>query len=269
MKFTLLVATDFSQNSLNVLKKAVHLAELMDATVHVLHVIENSFFTLKNKDYITTQCLEKIHEAVPSFEQEKFHCLEGELKQAISKIAEEISANIVVIEDNKNKDVVEKIFIGSDMQNIIKRAGKPVLVFKNNTFFNYQSILIPTDLSKDSALFIQNIADFFPKAHLSLLHIWRVPVEFRLSLYGLEKEDIAEFKKRCLADSKAELEAFVQNNHLPKERINTLLREDLDFETLKEMNPELVAMHTTGAISLFAFNVLKESMADVLIYKLH
>ncbi|MBN1839326.1 MAG: universal stress protein [Campylobacterales bacterium] len=268
MKFTLLVATDFSQNTPHVLKKAVQIADSIGASMHVLHVVENSFFTLKNKAYITMRCLEKIHEAIPLFDDQKFHCLEGELKLTIATVAQEIQADIIVIEENQNKYIVEKIFIGSDMQNIIKKVNKPVLVFKNNNFSNYQSILIPTDLSKDSALFIQNVAHFFPKARLSLLHIWRVPVEFRLSLYGLDREDIAEFKKRCLADSKAELEAFVQSNHLPKERISTLLREDLDFETLKEISPELVAIHTTGAISLFAFNILRESMADVLIHKI-
>ncbi|AFL69635.1 universal stress protein [Sulfurospirillum barnesii] len=269
MKPTLLVATDFSQNSTSVLKKALHLANVINASLHVIHVVETSFFTLKNKEYIRVQCLNKIAEAIPSFVPEYFHCLEGELKSTISHVAKEINATLIVIEDNQNKYIAEKIFIGSDMQNIIKKAGTPVLVFKNTLPSDYQSILLPTDLSEDSAFFIQGITELFPKAHLNLLHIWRVPVEFRLSLYGLDREDIAEFKKRCLADSKAELEAFVQSNHLPKERISTLLREDLDFETLKEINPELVAMHTTGAISLFAFNVLKESTADVLIYKLH
>jgi nucleotide-binding universal stress UspA family protein len=267
MKPTLLVATDFSQNSIPILQKAIELASTMDGIVHVVHVVESSFFTLKNKEYIHLQCLEKITKEIPSFVKEHFHCVEGELKSSIAEVAKAINATLLIIENNQNKYLAEKIFIGSDVQSIIKQAGIPVLVFKHTHTLEYKSILILTDLSDTSAQFIKHIATLFPKARLTLLHLWNLPVEFRLSLYGLEKEDIEEFKQRCFQDTNRAIERFVEKNALPKERIHTLLLETLAFETLKEINPEMVAMHTSGAISLFAFNLLKESFTDVLIHK--
>ncbi|AFL69465.1 universal stress protein [Sulfurospirillum barnesii] len=273
--FTLLVAIDFSEGTKTLLKKAHHFAEKFEATLHVVHVIENELFQ-KNKSHeeIAEHCWEIIHASSSLVEKKHFYCLDGAVDKTIQIVAKTIGAHMVMIGDNKEKHPLEAIFIGSDTKAIIKKSSIPVFVTKNHTLHNYTTILIPTDLSKDSALMVQHIEHLFPNALLLLLHLYSVPFEFRLGMYGFNEHEIMNFHEESRQAAETQLNLFIKSLEIPLKRVVPIVRKELLSserfeENHKDLKADLVAIHTTGNISFFAFDLLEKSKNDVLIYKVH
>ncbi len=273
--FTLLVATDFSQGSEVLLKKALHFAEKFHATLHVVHILETNFFQKsKSLEEVKERCWEIAHTYCPILEKKHFYCVEGEVEKSINVVANTIGANMLMIGDNKEKHPLEAIFVGSDTKAIIKKSSMPVFVTKSHEIHNYLTILIPTDLSKDSAVMIHHIAELFPDALLLLLHLYSVPFEFRLGMYGFNELEIMNFHEESRHAAETQLNLFMKTLKIPLKQLVPIVRKELLSserfeENHKDLNADLVAIHTTGNISFFAFDLLEKSKNDVLIYKIH
>lgn len=272
-KFTLLVATDFAQSSAAVLKKAIDFAQKNEADIHVVHVVENTFFQKnQNIDFIKEHCWDTMLSHYPELKKEHFHCFDGNVEKVIAIVAQTIGAQMVLIGDNRDKHPIEAIFIGSDTKAIIRESHFPVLVAKNHENRVYNTILIPTDLSKDSATMIQHIAHLFPESLLVLLHLYSVPFEFRLGMYGFNESEILNFHEESRQAAETQLHHFMQTLDVPAKQLVPIVRKDLlnserFEENHKDLKCDLVAIHTTGNISFFAFDLLEKSQSDVLIYK--
>lgn len=270
---TILIATDFSEGYTALLKKAIDFAKKKQAKLHVLHVIEKTFFKKKNLDSIKEHCWNTLLSEYPTLSKEQFHCLEGNPEKVISIVAQTIDARIILIGDNRNKHPMEAIFMGSDTKAIIRESRVPVLVTKKPEYTDYETILIPTDLSNDSLEMIQHIAILFPHAYLILLHLYSVPFEFRLGMYGFNDDEISNFKEESRVGAESELNLFIRKLNIPAKKIIPIVRKDLlsseRFEDHhKDLKADLVAIHTIGQISFFAFDLLEKSTNDVLVYKI-
>jgi len=74
MKPNIIVATDFSQRSLNVIKKAFHFANNHNYQVNIIHILETSFFEkIKDTKTIYQKSLDYLQEKFPSLTKEQFH----------------------------------------------------------------------------------------------------------------------------------------------------------------------------------------------------
>ena len=274
-KLTMLVATDFAESSAAVLKKAIDFAQKTQATLHVVHVVENTFFQKnQNIDFIKEHCWDSMLSHYPSLHKEHFYCFEGNVETVVAIVAQTIGAKIVLIGDNRDKHPLEAIFISSDTKAIIRESHTPILVAKNHENRVYNTILIPTDLSKDSWAMIQHMTYLFPESLLILLHLYSVPFEFRLGMYGFNESEIISFHEESRKAAETELNTFIQALDVPAKNIIPIVRKDLlnseRFEANhKDLRADLVAIHTTGNISFFAFDLLEKSQSDVLIYKVN
>lgn len=274
-KFTLLVATDFSESSMDLLQKAIDFAALRQGNIHIVHVVESSFFQENKRiDVIKEHCWEKLSSSYPLLKKEQFHCFKGNLEKTISIVAQTIGADMVMIGNNKEKHPIEEIFMSSGTKAIIRESHVPIIVSKNRAKAEYKTILMPTDLSQASSRVIQEIAHFFPDALLILLHLYSIPFEFRLGVYGFNENEIVQFKEEARLRAEVELKEFIHTLNLPAKQIIPLVRKDLLSserfeEDHKDLQADMVAIHTTGNISFFAFDLLEKSSTDVFIYKVH
>lgn len=272
-KFTLLVATDFSENSMDLLQKAIDFTASRQGNIHVVHVVESSFFQeSKRIDLIKEHCWEKLSSSYPFLKKEQFHCFKGNLEKTISIVAQTIGADMVMIGDNRTKHPIEEIFMSSDTKAIIRESHIPIVVSKNKAYREYKTILIPTDLSQASSRVIQEIAHLFPDALLILLHLYSIPFEFRLGVYGFNENEIAQFKDESRRNAETQLKEFIHTLNLPAKQTLPIVRKDLLSserfeENHKDLQADMVAIHTTGSISFFAFDLLEKSSTDVFIYK--
>jgi len=272
--FKSLVAIDFSKDSFIVLQRMLEFTKKSGGIVDVLHIVENSFFSAK-KDvkYIKEHSLEKLRLTFPDFDEEHFHCIEGDTKEEIAKVANILKSELVVIGKSGETYRFDEIYMGSHTKHIVRSADIPVLVLKKESEIIIKNILLPTDLSIDSAEVIIKIAKLFPTTHLTLVHFFTVPFETRLNSYGFNDEDTIEYMSVIKEQSEKNLYKFIQTINIPEGfSISSKVRKSslnpkLFNKEVEDIPHDILALHTTGKVSFYAFDVLESSVENVLILK--
>lgn len=273
-KFTTLVAIDFSKSSFIVLSKALDFTKKMGGELHVIHVLETSFFSLKkNTDLIRANSYAKLKENFPEIEEHRFYCVEGKVKSEVAKIANVIQADMIIIGKSGETYFLDELILGSHTKDIVRNSDTPVLVIKNVHELDYKTILIPTDLSDASAKTVQALAALFPKSRLRLLYFYYLPFETRLNTYGFNETEVIEYQSGIVEESKLRLDTFITSLNLPS-NVHTAtsvrrssLNAELFNDEVADIEFDLLAMHTTGNISFYAFDVLETCKKDVILIK--
>ncbi len=269
---TFLAATDFSETGMTVLHKALTLAETHQADLHVIHVVEESWFTLKQDlKSIREHSWNVLSSQFPQLHKKFFHCLQGNVVREIAEIAEQIGATLLVIGSSGENYMFKEFLVGSTTKSIIRNSSIPVLVIKNDLPLNPRQILIPTNFSDHSRTAILETASLFPQAELSLLNIYNLPFEGRLRTYGFTEDDILEYQMQIRQNEELAAERFAASLRLSPEKVQMLTRKGplnppLFLETSKSYGTDLISIHTSGSYSFFAFDLLEEADRDVLIF---
>lgn len=270
---TFLIATDFSETGTTVVRKGLQLARLYDASVHVIHVIDNPWYA-KKQDSSTIQehSWNTLCAAFPEISKSQFHCREGNIVTQILETAENISADLLIIGSSGEDFVFTELFIGSTTKNIVRNSHLPVLVVKNNIPLNPKRVLIPTDLSQNSKTTIYDTVRLLPNAQIYMVHFFDVPFKGRLKTYGFNEEDIIEYQMQIREQEEFSAHTFAKSLELSEEKARIFSRTgplspQLFLEISDDFKIDLVSIHTTGDFSFFALDLLEESKYDVLIFK--
>lgn len=274
-QFKSLVAIDFSEDSFTVLQRVMEFTEKIEGTVDVVHVVENSFFSSKKDiNYIKEHSLERLQNRFSNFNEKYFHCVEGNTKKEIAKIANILKSKLIIIGKSGETYNFSEVYLGSHTKHIVRSADVPVLVLKKESEILTNTILLPTDLSKDSAEAILRIANLFPNIYLTLVHFFTIPFEARLNSYGFNDEDTIEYMSVMREQSEINLDKFIKTIDIPhgfaissKVRKSSLNPKLFDKE-VEDIPHDILALHTTGKISFYAFDILESSIENVLILKI-
>ncbi|MBE0514426.1 universal stress protein [Sulfurimonas sp.] len=274
-KFKTLVAIDFSDDSLVVLQKAIDFTKKRDGIVDVVHVVENSFFSpKKDLSYIREHSLKKLNEKFPSINDENFHCVGGKIKNDVAKAAQLLNSDLIIMGKSGETFFLGDTYMGSHTKDIIRSSTVPVIVVKSDHELKYKNILMLSDFSAESKEAIKKITNLFPDSNIKLLNFYLIPFENRLNNYGFNSADLYDYQFHLMEESKQKLDSFLNSLEMPQE-INisgTVRKSSLNpklFESeIKDINFDLVAVHTTGNISFYALDILENSKKDVIILKL-
>lgn len=270
---TILVATDFSETSFTVLRKALFVAQQHHAQLHVIHVIDESWYTLKQDlKSISEHSWSVLATSFPDLIKKHFHCVQGNVVREIAETAGQIGATMLVIGSSGENYMFKELLVGSTTKSIVRNSSIPVLVIKDDLPLNPRRILIPTNLSDHSKTAILKTAALFPQAEISLLNIYNLPFEGRLKTYGFTEDDILDYQMQIRHNEELAALEFAASLHLPSERVQMMTRKGplnppLFLETSKAYGVDLISIHTSGTFSFFAFDLLEESDRDVLIFK--
>lgn len=205
---TLLVAIDFSKNSLHVLEYSIMFANNMDASINLLWV-DNSLsdesmtdtieegLRIEKKRYlkkIVTENKDKVLGGKIDFMLRK-----GKVYQEIGKVARQIHADIIFA-GTHGVTGYEQYWIGSNTYRIVTSAPCPVITIRSDFDFNkgVNKILLPLDSSletKQKLPFTVELAKGFG-ASIHLLKVYNSPISVirrRIDSFGNEAE-------KCLID---------------------------------------------------------------------
>jgi len=266
-----LVATDFSPRSFEVITKAHAFATASKMPLHVVHAIEESFFTrIPNLEQAKENALKELQSHFPFITKETFHCDKGEAEEVIGTCTNALNTSVVFLGSGGEKGGLKDLFMGSSTKAIVRALSAPVLVVKTHKEVQSNKILIPTDFSESSRWHIHAVRTLFPNASLLLLHVYTVPFGNRLSMYGVKKGEVNVLAENLKINAQNEGMVFFESLGEDKENAELLVREGgLDtslFTSIATMHGiGLIALHTTGNISFFAFDLLQETDKDVLI----
>lgn len=271
----ILVATDFSQNCSNVLKKAIHLADKLQFDLKVVHVIEDGIFDFHdNSSKVRFNCMNFLNKNFPQIEENNFYIKSGSTQEEISKLSKKLDASLLVIGTSGEHFTFERMIMGSTTKKIIRSLDIPTLVIKNSEITDYKYILTPTDFSKESKDAIEASFKLFPESRINLLNVYSVPFESRLNMYGIDKEHANEYVSNIAKENLDEGNRFINSFTSNKNKLFLSIENDvLASEHFRDDSShwldgiDLVSLHTTGSISFFTFDMLEKSKKDVLIFK--
>jgi len=165
---SLLVPTDFSEQSLVALEQSYNLAYLNHINITLLHVIpENSgvsflpFFSKVQSSLMTKQykeeCMEKLNKIIEKSAKKTKVVIKplletGKVYEKIIEVSESILSKYIVIGVNSQPlNSKKKSFLGSNTLRVLREAKCPVITIKGKEFRNGCSrIVLPLDLTKET-----------------------------------------------------------------------------------------------------------------------
>lgn len=273
-KFTTLVAIDFSRSSYVVLEKALDFTKKRDGELHVIHVIESSFFSKKEDiDAVEERAYAELSKSYSEIKKENFHCVSGKVKVQVANSAKLLDADMIIMGNSGETHFLNELIMGSHTKEIIKNAQTPVLVMKDEHELEYKNILVLTDLSDESASAIKKAAKFFPKSKITLLNLFYLPTDDKLGLFGFNEDDLGKYQARIKDESQKNIDTFLSSLSLPKEMdasasaIVSSLNPKKFKEESSDISYDLLLIHATQNVSFFAFDILEQSDVDVIVVK--
>lgn len=123
------------------------------------------------------------------------------------KLAEEISADLVVMRAHQSDSILEKI-IGSTTDRVIRASSAPVLVVKRPVTQAYQRVVVSIDTSDDSGAVVPFLAALLPMAGLHLIHVVQIPPQIETAMLhagagqsvASHRDALVRKAKDCLRD---------------------------------------------------------------------
>ena len=214
--YTLLAATDLSPSSRNTVQRAAMLAQQISAQLELVHVIEK-----RELEELQRLLGETLKENIQSQNQKLLkelandiggslgikagcHLVEGEVLESITKQADLLSANLLVI-GVRGASLTLQQLLGSTAERLLRLIQCPVLTVKQPPLRTYQKILVPIDFSPWSIGAINLAQTVAPQSKLTLLHANDVPFEAQMRIVGEKKKEIQNYRDKVCQDAKIRL----------------------------------------------------------------
>jgi universal stress protein A len=141
----IVVPTDTSKTAMKALQYALEIGKLQNATIYMLHVVDDRFMgymTLSDEpteDYPSIQSKMKVHmeeELKEIIENNKGENVSFELKVVSGKpcdeiinYSEEVDADLIIL-GTHGLTGLQRMLIGSVAERVVRRASRPVLVVR-------------------------------------------------------------------------------------------------------------------------------------------
>lgn len=238
-----LLPTDFSENSWNAIKYALHFFEKAKCNFYLLHVNRLSTIAVDDTSYVMTQeviedmyvkpskeklkqVLKRISKGFTKNEKHKFYTITDNnfFIESIRKQVEEKQIDVIVV-GTKGATGLKKYIVGSNTGDIITKVHCTTLVIPENTTYKKpKEIAFPTDYSLLYNLEIlepiSEMLDAF-KSSLRVLHISKKKEDLNISQQKNKEllEDYFnshEHSFHFLTDKKVEdaIQCFVQSRDI-------------------------------------------------------
>ena len=196
---TVLVPTDFSEESLKALGYATALVSKFGAKLHIVHVSEVDFAIPgaaqpgRYPQLSDTEVKKQLEARTGEITDAAIHGRTGRAFDQICRFAREINADLIVMSTH-GRTGLKRLFLGSNAERVVQHSPSPVLVVRQNEreFVTdgkeplIQRILVPTDFSESSIEALEYAVEFGRQfgARLVLFHSFIVPEIITTDLYG-------------------------------------------------------------------------------------
>ena len=263
--------------------RAAHLANLWDARLVVLNVLEYDDESLEpggtadlpswrrppeREAVVAAQVRRDLREDLKGAE---IRIVEGPAAATIDAVAREIDAELIVTGIARD-ETLGRYFLGSTVERLARQSQVPLLIVKSR-LRPYGEVLVATDFSPSSQHALTAAARFFPRAPLTLLHAWEIPFAGLL--------DRPDFRREWTAMEKEGCDAFVAQSYLTQDQhraLQVLLEhgcpEAIVRAYMRDKRVDLVVVGTHGRSGLFdvrlggtAKRILKAAPGDVLLIR--
>jgi nucleotide-binding universal stress UspA family protein len=250
-----LAATDFSDQSRIAVRRATLICREHGAQLELLHVIEE----LPPPDRLSLdQYREKVRERLQgetsqAVSQEitcHVRCERGKGFVSIIRSAREVAADLIVIGAH-GQHLLRDNLLGTTAENLIRKAGIPVLVVKQPVHANYRRVLVPTDFSDESRKALLAAGTLAPAASIDLLHVYGIEGEEQLGMARAGEEASKRFRQRTEIWAMTSMDEWQRGINLGQHSVEQHVRKGYAPSAIaqfaKERRHDLVAMGAHGS----------------------
>ncbi len=252
----ILLATDFSKSSDNVVENAIVLAKTFQSGITLIHVLPDNIKNEKAKLLLKEAAIKQLEVVNDRIKSESVKTDEpvlqfGSYLDNIIQTSYAISANVIIVgAGEKSKE--DKFQLGTTAEKVIRKSDIPVWVIKNETTLNVETILCPVDFSSESKRALKNaitMARRF-KAALMIFSVYELSHPSLL----IEIQDLDEINESQRFKYLAEFDRFLEEFNLVDLNWKKGVQGgDPATEILKaanKYNSDLLIMGTTGKSGL-------------------
>lgn len=141
MFHTIVVAVDGSEISMKALETAMHEAEVWDADLHLVYVVETSMFSSIPMDntweiiysLLETEGKEVFEKARTRAEQEELpietHLRDGHAGSEILTLADEVGSDLIII-GSRGKSNIDRLLLGSVSEHVVRNSSCTTMVVR-------------------------------------------------------------------------------------------------------------------------------------------
>lgn len=247
----ILLATDFSKSSKNVVDNAIVLAKTFQSKITLVHILHDDIRNEKARnllDEVAGNQLNSINDRInkEGVLTDKPILEYGNYSDNIVSLAERLNFNIIVIgSGEKITNTLSEL--GKTATNIIRKSDKPVFVVKENKVLKIAQILCPVDFSNESTRALKNAITFARnfKAKLLVLNVYKMEYP---SAFASKMEWDEENNRKNTANTK-KLDLFLKDfNLIDLDWAREIQGGDLAFEIRKAVRKhksDILIMGTT------------------------
>jgi nucleotide-binding universal stress UspA family protein len=208
---SILLATDLSPRCDRALDRAVALAELWQARLVILHVLENvgswgSETILPSwkrpPDPFGVAQRRLADDIGAAADAATIVIEEGDPSEAIQRTAEARGCDLIVTGVARD-ELFGRFALGTTVDRLLRNSDLPVLVVKNRARRPYRNILVATDFSEASRHALEATVRYFPGQALTIFHAYSPPmsgfvtdpVTYRRNYRKVAEQDFEVFLK--------------------------------------------------------------------------
>jgi nucleotide-binding universal stress UspA family protein len=222
---TIVAALDLEAGSDVVLTRAIQLASAHGARLIVVHVIEadpsseaaelSGRSENELRDDLKRQALATIEPRVVESgrtRRTEVQVAFGSPHAAITRVADERHADVIIIGPGKAGSLKEKVF-GSTADRVVRSAAAPVLVVRKDSAEPYREVAIAVDFSPQSATAVKEAYKLVPEAAVQLIHAVHIPLTFEQAMRrtGTSQIEIEQYRLARAKKASDDLSVFVRD----------------------------------------------------------
>ena len=224
----ILVAVDFSEHSVQILRSATHIAVRHDAELKIVFVVENPFTMsgIPYDDQLETEMIRASEKRLDMFLEDNMNrssipfageVLKGHVTVEILNCAEREESDLVII-GTHGYSRFEKMLIGSVAEEVVRLSPCPVLTINPNKEENemkeIKKIMVPVDFSDNSVKLFESAIDYAGQIEAELLVVFVVEDMFTFSGLSIPHIaiDVNQFESEMIESSGKRLEGFLEDN---------------------------------------------------------
>lgn len=255
----ILAATDFSTRSNRALRQAGLLAQLGNAHLHIVHVVDDDLpeelVRLEKRE--GDRILREQVDSMPELRgvQANPMVVTGDPFDGILRASTAVNADLIVMGAHR-KHLLLDIFMGTTLERVIRKGSIPVLMVNNEAQRKYENVVAPVDMSTSSANALRTAIStgLITDDRTTLLHAFLPLAKGKMYVANVDKADIDSYVESEREHAMGELAAFLITHDLKGLRWSMRIEEGDPIETISrvvsEMRPDLLVMGTHGRSGL-------------------
>lgn len=210
----ILAATDFSPRAEIALSRAAMLAQLNQARLSLVHVVDpdRPRSLVETEIAIGRDLLARLTAELGSKHDIEVdaHLYEHEAFLGICKAVEELQPALLVLGAYRRR-LLQDVFVGTTAERSIRRSRKPVLVVNRAPHHHYAHVLAAVDLTQHSTLALGTLKQLGlnREAITSVVHLYDAPAFGSLAMPSPSRKEIAAYLGQENARAEQELDDFL------------------------------------------------------------